>query len=404
MPVALFPREVVGHIGAGTYTDIVAIDAPSSAVAGSRVDVTIRIRNKYTASVHVAAIGVYDSEERFIYWQYYWIPAGVTHSFSGSFIMPARDVTIHAYSYYEAEDGYWYFDDEAEKDVKLEEVVGWQLLDTASVSVKSLAPPVVGWQLLDSRILAVALVPPVVGWQLLDSRTIAIKSAPPPVVGWQLLDEKTVGLTAGPPEEMYELIQHTIYPWSYIFAGDAEVCTFEFKLTPEQIPVTAWLGQRIVDSFVSELEKEGSRLLELKVYEDTTPTWWTNYRVEVTATASPIVWTPIIIGILAILFIIAIYFTIKLVDEVFFKRKALDEETKKTFSRETLTAMILDLAPETPPETLEGMEDQELRDLLNRLLAEEAPPISWWPLAIIGGVAVLGVGAIAFTMAKPEKG
>ncbi|GAI69543.1 unnamed protein product [marine sediment metagenome] len=209
--------------------------------------------------------------------------------------------------------------------------------------------------------------------------------------------------TEVPPE--YVLIQHTIYPWSYLYEGDAETCTFEFKLTPEQIPGTAWLGQRIVDSFVSELEKEGSRLLELKVYEDTTPTWWTNYRVEVTATASPIVWTPIIIGVLAILFIVAIYFTIKLVDEVFFKRKALDEETKKTFSRETLTAMILDLAPETPPETLEGMEDQELRDLLNRLLAEAAPPISpWLILGIVGGLGVLGVGAaVALSAARPRR-
>ena len=103
----------------GTYTDVVEIVAPSSAVAGSRVDVTIAIKNKYSASVHVAAIGVYDSEVRFIDWLDYWIPAVATHSFSGSFIMPDRDVTIHAYSYYEG-DGYWYYDDEATKDVSLE--------------------------------------------------------------------------------------------------------------------------------------------------------------------------------------------------------------------------------------------------------------------------------------------
>jgi len=36
--------------------------------------------------------------------------------------MPARDVTIHAYSYYEAEDGDWYFDDEDEKAISLTEV------------------------------------------------------------------------------------------------------------------------------------------------------------------------------------------------------------------------------------------------------------------------------------------
>ena len=202
---------------------------------------------------------------------------------------------------------------------------------------------------------------------------------------------------------VYELIQHTIYPWAYTFEGDAETCIFEFKLTPEQIPTYPWLGERIINSFVSELEKEGSKLLELRVYEDTAPTWWTSYRVEVTATASPIVWMPIIIAVLAILFIVAIIFLIKTIDAVFFKRKALDEETKKTFSRETLTAMILDLSPETPPETLEGMSDQELRDLLNQLLREMAPPVSWWPLAIIGGLGVLGVGAAAVALATRPK-
>lgn len=106
----------------GTYTDVVEIEAPSSAVAGETVDVTIRIRNKYSASVHVSAVGVWDSEERFIDWLDYWIPAGATHSFSGSFIMPDRDVTIHAYSYYQDAEGYWRFDDEAAKDLSPAEV------------------------------------------------------------------------------------------------------------------------------------------------------------------------------------------------------------------------------------------------------------------------------------------
>lgn len=212
--------------------------------------------------------------------------------------------------------------------------------------------------------------------------------------------------TEVPPPEYVE-IQHTIYPWAYIFEGDAETCSFEFKLTPEQIPGTEWLGQRIVDSFVSKLEEEGSRLLELKVYHDTTPTWWTNYRVEVTATASPLAWNLIIIGVLAILFIVAIVFAIKAVESLIYHRKGLDEETKETFSRDTLTAMILDLAPETPSETLEGMSDQELRDLLNQLIAETAPPISpWGILALVVVLGVLGFGAAAaLSTVKPaEKG
>ncbi|MBA7688995.1 hypothetical protein ES703_97487 [subsurface metagenome] len=112
-----------GALAAGTYTDIVDIVAPSSARAGESVPVTIKIKNTFTASVHVYAVGVWDSEERFIDWLDYWISPGSTHSFSGSFVMPDRDVTIHAYSYYEAADGYLYFDDEAETVVTLAEVL-----------------------------------------------------------------------------------------------------------------------------------------------------------------------------------------------------------------------------------------------------------------------------------------
>ena len=106
----------------GTYTDIVDIVAPTSAVAGETVDVTIKIKNIYSSLIHVSAVGVYDSEERFIDWLDYWIPAGSTHSFSGSFIMPSYAVTIHAYSMYEDIYGYWNSDDEAAKDVSLAEV------------------------------------------------------------------------------------------------------------------------------------------------------------------------------------------------------------------------------------------------------------------------------------------
>lgn len=198
-----------------------------------------------------------------------------------------------------------------------------------------------------------------------------------------------------PPPD-YQLIQHTIYPWAYVFQGDAERCTFEFKLTPEQIPGTEWVGEKIVDAFVSALQNENSRLLELKVYQDVTPTFWTNYRVEITATASPIVWAVVIYAVLAILFIVAIIFAVKAVTELVHGRKPLSEDIKRTFSRETLIAMILDLSPETPPGTLAGMSDQELRDLLNRILAEEAAVgIPWKWIAIGGGVVILLVGVVA---------
>lgn len=270
-------------------------------------------------------------------------------------------------------------------------------------TVAAVVPPPEVWAKLASR--AITITPEVVEvvWQKLAERRVTIT---PEVVEWQKLASKTINISpeVGIPPE-YVLIQETIYPWAYVFDGNGETCTFDFKLTPEQIPVYPWVGEAIVNSFVSELEKEGSRLLELRVYEDTTPMFWTNYRVEVTATASPIAWTLIIIAVLAILFVVAITFAIKAIESLIYHRKTLDEETKKTFARETLVAMILDLAPETPAETLEGMADQGLRDLLNDILAEVAPPISPWAiLALAGGLGVLGVGAAVALGAAAKPG
>ncbi|MBA7619438.1 hypothetical protein ES703_26777 [subsurface metagenome] len=103
------------------YADIVEIVAPSEAVEGSIVNVTIKIRSLWDDYLQAAAKGVFDAEV-FLDWEEYIIPPGGIHSFSGSFIMPNSDVTIHAFSYYKAVDGFWYWDDEAIKDVKLAEV------------------------------------------------------------------------------------------------------------------------------------------------------------------------------------------------------------------------------------------------------------------------------------------
>ncbi|GAI89927.1 unnamed protein product, partial [marine sediment metagenome] len=69
----------------------------------------------------------------------------------------------------------------------------------------------------------------------------------------------------------FDLIQHTIHPASYVWEGEEEVCIIEFPLTPEQIPFTQWGGLKLADAFASAVEAEGNSLLEVKVWEDTTP-------------------------------------------------------------------------------------------------------------------------------------
>lgn len=107
---------------AGTYTDIVGIVAPGSAVAGERVSVEVRVKNLHSAAVHIYCVAVLDSEQRFIDWQEAWVNPGAVQSYRGSFTMPGRRVTINAYTYYEAADGYLYSDDQASKSVSLEQL------------------------------------------------------------------------------------------------------------------------------------------------------------------------------------------------------------------------------------------------------------------------------------------
>jgi len=115
--------------------------------------------------------------------------------------------------------------------------------------------------------------------------------------------------STAPPEE-YRLIQHTEYPLAKTYNGKAEECIFEFKLYPDQIPGGGWLGNKIANTFANEVAKENAEMLDLKIYEDTSPVWWTNYRVITTSTASPVPWALIIVAVLAILFVVALTFLI----------------------------------------------------------------------------------------------
>lgn len=106
------------------YADIIEIVAPSQAAPGDRVDITVRVRNTYSAAIGIMAGGALD------YGMSPWpgidfptnsdnVDGGITYSFSGSFTMPDGRVTIHVYSYWYGADGYWYLDDEMTKVVNL---------------------------------------------------------------------------------------------------------------------------------------------------------------------------------------------------------------------------------------------------------------------------------------------
>ncbi|GAH88823.1 unnamed protein product, partial [marine sediment metagenome] len=204
----------------------------------------------------------------------------------------------------------------------------------------------------------------------------------------------------------------------------------EFPLTPEQIPFTQWGGLKLADIFASAVEAEGNSLLEVKVYEDTTPLFWTNYRVEIMAAVAPegvaapvwpwlvaigailvkLPWAFIIKGTLTLLGIWLVGWVveklIKGVDRVIHKPPALTDEIIEGLGREDLIPMILYKAPrveyEVSPEELEEMTDDGLRALLKELRDRQEEPFPWEIVAIAGGVAVVGVGvaAIALTASR----
>ena len=105
------------------YADIIEIVAPAEARAGSRVDITVRIKNLYTSTIGIMVGGAFEygvTPWPGIEFPTNWanVAGGATQSFSGYFTMPNKKVTIHAYSYYYA-GGSWYFDDEMTKSVNL---------------------------------------------------------------------------------------------------------------------------------------------------------------------------------------------------------------------------------------------------------------------------------------------
>ena len=97
----------------------------------------------------------------------------------------------------------------------------------------------------------------------------------------------------------YSLVIDKTFETTY--SGKAEICTYTFKSLPEQLPFEQWFAQRFIDSHIRELANQGSHALKLKVWRDTSPTFTTDYKVEVTASASPLWWNIIIVGAIAVI-------------------------------------------------------------------------------------------------------
>jgi len=229
--------------------------------------------------------------------------------------------------------------------------------------------------------------------------------------------DNVIDIVGLPPE--YELIQHTIYHFAYIYEGDVEVTTATFKTDP--FTPSAWMADKFASKLEEEVRARGGRALEVKVYVDRTPLLWTDFRIEVIST--PIggiaeatsgiavgipVWLAIILVALAIIgVIVAATLAIKTIVGLFKTQPGL-EDVKPAWGKEALILDIQDAEgywerPLTPVVTLEEMSEEELRTYLDKIAEEEVPPeVAWLPLAVVGGLAVLGVGA-AFALVAGRR-
>ncbi len=96
---------------AGSYTEIVAVNAPESAAPGEPVSISTTIKNIYSDFIHIYVVGLV-STTRFIDWQEAWLQPGETQTFSGSFNMPDSAAVIEINVLYEGSEGETYFDTE----------------------------------------------------------------------------------------------------------------------------------------------------------------------------------------------------------------------------------------------------------------------------------------------------
>jgi len=108
-------------VALGAYTNIVDIIAPASASAGELVNIEAKVKNLAGHDIYISTSGRFDTTIFYLYPEYSIVGAGVTSSFSGSFIMPSKDARVYVWSYYWTGTE-WYLDDESYVDIVLAEV------------------------------------------------------------------------------------------------------------------------------------------------------------------------------------------------------------------------------------------------------------------------------------------
>lgn len=98
--------------------------------------------------------------------------------------------------------------------------------------------------------------------------------------------------------------------------GRAELCDWMLSIPLPSDLGAGWLRDKLIESHKQELQAQGSILLELHVWQDMSPGWRTEYYVRTVATASPLFWKVIIVGIVAALIIFGVTWALVKVEDI----------------------------------------------------------------------------------------
>jgi len=105
----------------GTYTDIVNVIAPSSAVPGEQVTVEVQVKSINPSGAVVTVTGNIGGIPVYFGSKSYALPYGYSQSFYETFIMPSSNAIVYVWSWIQYSDGSWQVDDETSVAINVEE-------------------------------------------------------------------------------------------------------------------------------------------------------------------------------------------------------------------------------------------------------------------------------------------
>jgi len=100
------------------------------------------------------------------------------------------------------------------------------------------------------------------------------------------------------------------------YRGHAERCTYTFTVPLAEQLGARWTAEQNLQAHVDELASQGEVVLEYKLWENKAAALSTDYQVEVTASATPLLWGIIIIAVLSILGLLVLNMVIRSVDDI----------------------------------------------------------------------------------------